>query len=172
MIARPVSRDQRRWNKGLLVCQKKNSRTEARLVHSSSFRNRTIVARPCHLYSPALTGARRPFNRGRRSRDDFQRLDLVAFEPEEESKVDRATRKVSDKPTGNDGLSLFLIGRERLTCICVFCRSSGLPLLDGGQAVVGVAFVLHDGIFCEAPSNGLAVTFVFVGGEIGGDGFG
>jgi hypothetical protein len=23
MIARPVSRDQRRWNKGLLVCQKK-----------------------------------------------------------------------------------------------------------------------------------------------------
>src|ERR1700730_3746245 len=49
-----------------------------------------------------VTGARRLFNRSRRSWYNFQRHDLVAFESEEESKVDRATGKVSDKPAGND----------------------------------------------------------------------
>src|SRR5262249_52974182 len=37
-----------------------------------------------------------------------------------------------------------------------------------GTAVVSVPLVLHDGVFSEAPRNGLTVTLV--GGEVGGDG--
>jgi hypothetical protein len=49
MLVRPAGRDQRPWNKGLLTGSEKTSRTEARLVHSRSSGNCTIVARPCHL---------------------------------------------------------------------------------------------------------------------------
>src|ERR1700680_4872 len=92
--------------------------------HRHISRCQTVSRAPQMLTYSVLpvTGARRPFNRGRRSWDDFQRLDFVAFKPEEESKVDRTTGKVSDKPAGYDGLSFFLIGRERLACICVFFR--------------------------------------------------
>ena len=41
MIARPVSRDQRRWNKGLLVCQKKPLEPK----HVWSIRVRLEIAR-------------------------------------------------------------------------------------------------------------------------------
>jgi hypothetical protein len=41
MIARPVSRDQRRWNKGLLVCQKKTLEPK----HVWSIRVRLEIAR-------------------------------------------------------------------------------------------------------------------------------
>ena len=48
-------------------------------------------------------------------------------------------------------------------------EASAFHLLDRGPAVVGVPFVLHDGVLREALSNGLAVALV--GGEVGGDGF-
>src|ERR1700719_2779270 len=93
----------------------------------------------------------------RRSWDDFQRRDLVAFELEEETKVSGAAGEITGKPAGDDSLSILLFARERLARICVF--SLCLPFLDGGQAVVGVALVLHDGVFSKTPSNGFAVTF-------------
>src|ERR1700730_18348815 len=101
---------------------------------------------------------------------DFQRRDLVVFEYEEEPKVHGAAGEIAGEAAGEDGLSILLLGRERLTRVCVFRRTIGLPFLDRGQAVVGVTFVFHDGLFRETPGNSLAVTFVR--GEIGGDGFG
>ena len=102
-------------------------------------------------------------------RDDFQRLNLVPCEREEESKVNRTAGKVPNQMTGDDRLPVLLVARERLACVLILCRGIRLPGFDGGASTVSVALVLHDGIFSETLRNGLAVTAVC--GEVSGDGF-
>jgi hypothetical protein len=53
--------------------------------------------------------------------------------------------------------------------VVVLGRCVGLPLTDGCDARVGVAFVFHDGVLGETPCNGFAIDFV--GREVGGDRF-
>jgi len=48
MLVRPVGRDQRPWNKGLLVGQKKPLEPKC-VWYSRSARDHAIAARPCHL---------------------------------------------------------------------------------------------------------------------------
>ena len=100
--------------------------------------------------------------------DDFQRRNLVAFKFKEEPKVNGAAGKISNQMAGDDCTSVLLCARQWLAGVLILCRDVRLPLLDCGPALMGVALVLHDGIFSEALRNGIAITFV--GGEVGGDG--
>jgi hypothetical protein len=86
---------------------------------------------------------------GRPSWYDFQRRNLVPFEFEKESKVNRAAGKLSHQMAGDDRLPLLLFARERLACVFILCRGIRLPRFDCGPATVRVPLVLHDGIVSE-----------------------
>ena len=106
---------------------------------------------------------------GRPSWYDLQRRNLVPFEFEKESKVNRAAGKVSNQMAGDDCLSVPIFACQRLACVLIPGRHIRLPLFDSGPAFVSMPLILHDGIFSEASRNGLAVTAV--SGEVGCDGF-
>jgi hypothetical protein len=103
------------------------------------------------------------------SRNDLQECDLPALKAKEEPQVDWAAWKVAGQPARDYRRSVPLVQGQRFAGIGVFGRGFGLPLLDGQDAGVGVAFILHHGVFREAPRDGLAVSFV--GTEIGSDRF-
>ena len=86
---------------------------------------------------------------GRPSWYDFQRRNLVPFEFEEEPKVNGAAGKVSNQMAGDDRLPLLRFARNWLACVFILGRGIRLPLFDCGPAFMGVALVLHDGIFSE-----------------------
>jgi hypothetical protein len=104
-----------------------------------------------------------------RSWDDLQECDLPVLKAKEEPQIDWAARKVAGQPARNDRRPVTVLQGKRFAAIGVFARGFVFPLLDGHDARVGAAFVLHRGVFREAPRDGLAVSFV--GGEIGGDRF-
>src|SRR6266481_41480 len=104
------------------------------------------------------------------SRDNFEGRDLSALKPEKESKVCLTTWKVAFEVTGHDGSVTRPIKAERLACVRVFGRGFGLPLLDGNEARVGAALILHHSIFREAPPDRIPVELV--GGEVRGNWFG
>lgn len=102
--------------------------------------------------------------------NDLQECDLPALKAKEESQIDWAARKVAGQPACDDRCPATLLHGKRFAGISVFGRGFGLPLLNGHDARVGVAFILHHGVFRETLRDGLDVSFV--GGEIGGDRFG
>jgi len=81
--------------------------------------------------------------------DNFQRRNLVPFEFEKESKVNRAAGKISHQMARDDRLSLFLFARDWLACVFILGRGIRLPRFDCGPASVRVPLVLHDGIVSE-----------------------
>ena len=107
--------------------------------------------------------------RGRRSREDLQRNDLVALERKDELKLDGTARKISGEPVRHDGLAIFPSDRKRLDSVLVFLLCLGLPLLNRGQTFDCFAFVPHNGISGEALGQGLRITRI-LGGNIDGDG--
>jgi len=84
-------------------------------------------------------------------------------------KIHGAAGKVAGELAGDDDLGGLLLAGKWLGRVLVLGRGFHLPLLDGGLALIGVPFVLHDGIIREALSDSLAVALV--GGEVRGDGF-
>src|SRR5260370_16361827 len=60
---------------------------------------------------------------------------------------------------------------KRLDGVLVFPYGLHLPLLDRGEALDGLAFVSHDGMACEAPSQGVGIAGVLCR-NIRGDRFG
>jgi hypothetical protein len=76
---------------------------------------------------------------------DFQRHDLVAFECEDELKLDRTVWEISGEAVGEDGLAVFLNGRKRLHRVLVFLAGFSLPLLDRSQPFDRLAFVSQNG---------------------------
>src|ERR1051325_8003928 len=84
-----------------------------------------------------------------RSRDDFQRHNLVPLELEKVSKINRAAGKISNQVAGEHCLPVLLFARERLTGVLIFFSYVAFPLLDRRPAFVRVPLVLHDGIFSE-----------------------
>jgi len=115
-----------------------------------------------HGRSPALLGAL--------SRDDFQRQNLVAFQFEKISKINRAAGETSGESTGNDSFSVLLFPGKRLARVFILSRSIRLPLLDRGPAFIAVPFVLDDGVFRKTLGNAFAVGFVCR--EVAGNGCG
>ena len=101
---------------------------------------------------------------------DLQEFDLPALKAKEEPQIDWAARKVAGQPACDDRCPVTLLPGKRFAGIGVFGRGFGFPLLDGHDARVGVAFILHHGVFRETLRDGLDVSFV--GGKIGGDRFG
>jgi hypothetical protein len=61
---------------------------------------------------------------------------------------------------GHNGRSVLLLGGQRLAGVGVFGDRLRLPLLDGGDAGVGAAFVFYDRIAGEAPRYGVAIELV------------
>src|SRR5262249_49555245 len=102
------------------------------------------------------------------SREDLQRRNLVSFQDEAERDVHGAAGEGAGQPAGDDNGSVPRFAGERLARVLIPVRDLLLPLPDSGPPTVGPALVLHDGIFREAPGDGLAVLPVC--GEVGGDG--
>ena len=115
-------------------------------------------------------GARGPQAEDQSLWSDLQECDLPALKAKEEPQIDWAARKVTGQPACDDRCPVTLLQGKRFACIGVFGRGFGLPLLDGHDTRVGVAFILHHGVIRETLRDGLDVSFV--GGEIGGDRFG
>src|ERR1043166_6511579 len=103
--------------------------------------------------------------RERSSWHDLQTGDLAALQPEEESQINLAARKVAFQMAGHDGDLATLLEAQRLAGVGVFGGGVLLPLPDRGRALMRAAFVLDDRVLGEAPRHGLAVALV--GGEIG-----
>jgi hypothetical protein len=68
--------------------------------------------------------------------------------------------KISGQPARDDSHATFLLQAERITCVCELGGRFVLPLLDGCEAGVGMAFFFHDGGLRKTPRNGFAVEFV------------
>src|SRR5205814_7295940 len=94
--------------------------------------------------------------------------DLVAFELEEEPKINGTAGKVAGEPACDDRPSVRLFAREWLARVLILGRNIRLPFLDRRPALVGVPFVLHDGVLRETRGNGVAVNRVR--GEVVGGG--
>src|SRR5262249_30391801 len=87
----------------------------------------------------------------------------------QEPKVNGAAREVAREPAGDDELCAVLFTREGLARVLILGRGFGLPLLDGGTTLVGMPFVLNNGILGETVRNGLPAGIV--SGEVSGDRF-
>src|SRR5262245_38366975 len=103
------------------------------------------------------------------SGDNLQRSDLIAFEFKEKPQIDRAAREIAGEAGSDHELTVFHFAGEWFARVLVLGGSVGLPFLDRGPTTIGVPFVLDDGVFREALSNGFAVASVGV--EVSGDGF-
>src|SRR5205807_7080337 len=64
------------------------------------------------------------------SRDDLQRLNLVASEFEQVPKIGRAAGKIARESAGDDHFSVLPVTHGRLARVIVFGRGILLPLLD------------------------------------------
>jgi hypothetical protein len=71
---------------------------------------------------------------GFHSWDNFKRRDLVAFEFEEESKIDGTAGKVAGEPACDDRPPVRSSAREWLARVLILGRNIRLPLLDRGPA--------------------------------------
>ena len=94
--------------------------------------------------------------------DYLQGCDPVAIENEEVAQVDGTAREVAAYPAGDHYPAFLVFAGERHARIRVLQRGILLPLLDGGQACIHEAFVLHDSAFRKASRDSITVALVCV----------
>jgi hypothetical protein len=101
----------------------------------------------------------------------LQRCDFAVLKTEDELKFDGAAGESSGDPSCYDGPTVLMNGREGLDGVLVFLLGLRLPLLNGGSALDGAAFIPDNSMLTKALRQGFGVISI-LGGEVGGDRFG